>query len=476
MTTAAPTNPVASPLRPEVVQVSADLLARNNKPGPRYTSYPTAPEFNEAFAEPQYREHLARADEQHDQPLSLYVHLPFCESMCTYCGCHVIISRNHDKFSLYLDHVEKELELTAAALPRRRTVAQLHYGGGTPTSLNEAQLERLWGMLTKHFTLAPGAEVALEVDPCVTTEGQMRLLRRLGFNRVSMGVQDFTPEVQQAVNRIQPYDLTKRLYDLCRELGFGSINLDLIYGLPYQTPDNFQETLDKVIGLRPDRVAVFNFAHVPWIRPHQRRIDEATLPVTTQRFEIFARTLRSFAAAGYAQIGMDHFALPDDELAIAQRSRTLHRNFMGYITRPAPDMIGFGVSSIGDVAGAYAQNVKWLPEYYQAIEAGRLPVQRGFVLSQDDHVRRWVIHQLMCNFSLDIAETERRWGLEFGKYFADEQAALAEHEAAGFVTREAGRIEVTPVGRIFIRNVCMSFDTYLRRTRQGDKPLFSRTV
>jgi len=462
--------------RPEVVAVSAELLARYNKPGPRYTSYPTAPEFGEGFAEPQYREHLARADAEPQNPLSLYVHIPFCESMCTYCGCHVIISRNKDRFSIYLDHVEREVEMTAQALPHRRSVAQLHWGGGTPTSLSEPQIERLWGILTRHFTIAPGAEVALEVDPCVTTDGQVTLLRQLGFNRVSMGVQDFTPAVQQAVNRIQSYEVTRKLYDRCRELGFGSINIDLIYGLPHQTPDNFQNTLAQVIGMRPDRVAVFNFAHVPWLRPHQRKIDETALPRTTDRFEIFARTMRSFADAGYAQIGMDHFALPDDELAVAQRNRALHRNFMGYITRPAPDQIGFGVSAIGDVAGAYAQNVKWLPEYYQAVEGGHLPVQRGFVLSDDDKLRRHVINSLMCNFSLSIPETAARFSVDFGTYFAEEQAPLAELATAGFVTLSADRIDVTPVGRIFIRNVCMTFDKYLRRPRKDDRPIFSRTV
>ena len=470
----------AAPLRPEVPDVSAEMLAKNNKPGPRYTSYPTAPEFSESFGEAQYREHLARADERSWEPLSLYVHIPFCESMCTYCGCHVIIARNKDKFSIYLDHVEREIELTAAALPRRRSVAQLHWGGGTPTSLSEPQIVRLFEIITRHFTLAPGAEVALEVDPCVTTDGQVTLLRSLGFNRVSMGVQDFTHEVQVAVNRIQSFELTKKLYDRCRELGFGSINLDLIYGLPHQTPDNFQHTLDQVIGLRPDRVAVFNFAHVPWMKPHQRKIDEAHLPSTMMRFEIFARTLRSFAEAGYAQIGMDHFALPDDELAVAQRAHQLHRNFMGYITRPAPDQIGLGVSAIGDVAGAYAQNVKWLNEYYQAVEAGRLPVQRGFVLSPDDQLRRYVIHQIMCNFVLDVKEVERRFAIDFRDYFAEEQRPLAEHTAAGFVKYDGGggggRIEVTPVGRIFVRNVAMTFDKYLRRPKKDDRPLFSRTV
>jgi oxygen-independent coproporphyrinogen-3 oxidase len=460
----------------EAPTVSAELLAKYNRPGPRYTSYPTAPEFSEAFGERDYREHLARADERADEPLSLYFHIPFCESMCTYCGCHVIISKNRDKFSIYLDHVERELALATEVLARRRSVAQLHFGGGTPTSLSEEQLTRLWGMIGERFQIAPGAEVALEVDPCVTTDAQVTLLRRLGFNRVSMGVQDFTHEVQVAVNRIQSFELTKALYDRCRELGFGSINLDLIYGLPHQTPDNFQRTLDQVISLRPDRVAVFNFAHVPWMKPHQRKIDEAWLPTTAMRYEIFARTMKSFLGAGYQQIGMDHFALPDDELAVAQRARRLHRNFMGYITRPAPDQVGFGVSAIGDVAGAYAQNVKWLNEYYQTVEGGRLPVQRGFVLSADDHLRRHVIMQLMCNFSLDVAGTAERFGIDFRSYFAEEKKPLEELAAAGFIVDGGDRIEVTPVGRVFIRNVCMTFDKYLRRPRKDERPLFSRTV
>ena len=353
---------------------------------------------------------------------------------------------------------------------------KLHLGGGTPTSLDEAQLPRLWDMLMRRFTMVAGAEVALEVDPRVTTEGQLRLLRRLGFNRLSMGVQDFTPEVQAAVNRIQPYDLTARLFELGRELGFSSINIDLIYGLPNSKAETFQETLDLVIGMRPDRVAVFNYAHVPWLRPHQRKIDERALPMATDRLELFSRALASFGEAGYAQIGMDHFALPDDELAVALRERRLHRNFMGYITRPAPDQIGLGISAIGDVSGAYAQNVKWLPEYYAATESGRLPVHRGFVLSDEDQLRRSVINQLMCNFTLDKREVERRFGVEFRRFFAEESAPLAEHAAAGFLVETADRVEITPLGRIFIRNVCMSFDKYLRRPRTDDKPIFSRTV
>lgn len=460
----------------EMPRVTVELLQKYNRPGPRYTSYPTAPEFSERFGEADYRERLALADARPDQPLSVYVHLPFCESMCTFCGCHVIISRNKDKFERYIDYLEREVALIAEALPRRRGVAQLHWGGGTPTSLDERQLERVFTILTRVFRIEPGAEVALEVDPCVTTDGQLALLRRLGFNRVSMGVQDFTPEVQQAVNRVQPFELTRRLVEQSRALGFGSLNLDLMYGLPHQQPDTFQRTLDQVVSLRPERIAVFNYAHVPWMRPHQRKIDELALPIVGARFELYSRAMRTFGEAGYVQIGMDHFALPDDELARAQREQRLHRNFMGYITMPAPDQLGLGVSAIGDVAGAYAQNVKWLPEYYAALDEGRLPVQRGFVLSDDDLLRRFVIHRLMCNFVLDLGEVERRFGVVFRDYFAAELSALAQHVEAGFVVDRGERIEVTPLGCVFIRNVCMSFDRYLRPQNAGDRPIYSRTV
>jgi oxygen-independent coproporphyrinogen-3 oxidase len=454
-----------------------ELLKQYDRPGPRYTSYPTAVEFTSSFGGPDYRARLAEAATHVDAPLSLYVHLPFCEHRCTYCGCAVVITQKREVAARYLDYLERELAMLAAALGERRRVVQLHWGGGTPTYLSLEQIERLDCTIRGHFELDPDAERAIEIDPRVTSREQLALLRRLAFNRLSMGVQDFTPGVQAAINRHQSEALTGELYSCAREQGFASINFDLIYGLPRQTLRTFQQTLWSVADLRPDRIAVYSYAHVPWLRPHQKRIDASELPDRDLKFELFGAAIETFLAAGYEQIGMDHFALPGDELALAARARRLHRNFMGYTTLPAPDMVGAGTSAISDVRGAFAQNEKKLSTYYAAIDAGRFPIERGYVLSRDDEVRRDVIAQLMCNFHVSRARMRDNFRIDIDDYFEAELDDLRRPGgpvAHGFVTIDATGLTVTGTGQLFVRNLCMAFDRYL--PSHAGRPVFSRTI
>jgi oxygen-independent coproporphyrinogen-3 oxidase len=467
---------MSSSSRPAGPPLSVDLLGRYDRPGPRYTSYPTAVEFHEGFDAAAYAAHLARASHDVHLPLSLYVHLPFCEERCTFCGCTVVITRKREIAARYLDYLRRELALVARSLGGRRRIVQYHWGGGTPTYLSVDQMQTLHAAVADHFEILPDAEVAIEVDPRVTSVEQLETLRRMGFNRLSMGVQDFTPEVQAAVNRIQPEDVTRRLFDEARRLGFESINIDLIYGLPLQTPASFGRAVDAVVAMRPDRAAVYSYAHVPWIRPHQRRIPPDTLPSGPGKLELFFEAMDRFLAAGYLQIGMDHFAHADDEIARAAVAGTLHRNFMGYTTRPAPDLVGVGLSAIGDAGGAFAQNVKKLSTYYAALDEGRFATERGYALDDDDRIRRHVIAELMCNFRIDRRGVEDRFGVPFGAYFAREEAVLAgEMSADGLVEVGSDRITVTPLGRLLVRNVAMVFDRHLRQRTTG-QPVFSRTV
>lgn len=444
------------------------LVARYDVPGPRYTSYPTAPEWTDRFGSDEYEARLRMAGGvEPTVPLSLYVHLPFCRELCTYCGCNVVVSKNQQRADGYLDHVAMELALAAERLGPRRSVSQIHWGGGTPTFLSEAQLERLWKEITRHFTPLPEAEIAIEIDPAVTTEGQLALLRRLGFNRLSMGVQDLDPRVQQAVNRIQTREETERMLSTARSLGFGGVNFDLIYGLPHQTPDSWQRTLEQIIEMRPDRAAVYSFAYVPQVRTNQRKLPADAIPRGQVKLELLRRTQSTFAAAGYRQIGMDHYALPGDELSIAQQERRLGRNFQGYTVTKATDCVAFGATGISELQGAFAQNVRPLPRYYSAVESGRFATERGMVLSDDDLRRKQVITQLMCNFWVDLGE-------DGATYFARELEQLRPHERDGLVRIDGTQVEVTPLGRTFVRNVAMQFDAYL--ARQPQKRTFSRTV
>lgn len=456
--------------------VTAERLATFDRPGPRYTSYPTAVEFHEGFTPQRYVEKLVEAARRPAEPLSLYVHLPFCAERCSFCGCNVIITRKRGVASTYLDHLAREIDLVAGHLGDRNRVVQVHWGGGTPTYLDVDDMDRLWRVLSEHFQIAPDAEIAIEVDPRVTTAAHVDAMRRLGFNRVSMGVQDFDPRVQSAINRFQTLEQTRDLHERLRAAGMASINFDFVYGLPHQTRASFRRTIERAIELRPDRVAVYSYAFVPWIKAHQNRILPEDLPPHEVKLELFGIAFDLFIAAGYVQIGMDHFALPSDALARAARGRTLHRNFMGYTTHPAQDSIGFGVSAIGDLGGAFAQNTKKLTRYQAALEAHGPPIERGFERSRDDVIRGDVIQNLMCNFHLDVRALERRHGIDFETYFAEALGTLDAGPCAhGFVRRDANAIEVTDDGRLFVRNVCMAFDAYLAR-HAGEQKRFSSTV
>ncbi len=458
---------------------TAQLLAKYDRPGPRYTSYPTAVEFTDAFGEADYRERLAAADRLGDEPLSLYVHLPFCRERCLYCGCTSIATSRRDVAERYLEHLLLEIDLLAGALPHRRRLSQLHWGGGTPTYYAPPELERLFAALARHFTFTPDAEISVEIDPRTTTHEHVAALGRLGYNRLSLGVQDFTPEVQETVHRVQSPELTQALMDDARATGFRSINIDLIFGLPRQTLAGFRRTLAQVIALRPERVAVYSFAYLPRLKGHQRRLPAETLPGPALKLELIGAAIDAFTGAGYRQLGMDHFAVPEDELARAVDNRRLSRNFMGYTVQSARDTVGVGISAIGDVQGAYAQNGKQLPEYFAAVTAGRFPIERGRRLDADDLLRRHVITEIMCNFHLDVRDVERRFGIVFRDYFARELTRLTGPEspaAHGLVTVTEEALDVTPRGRLFVRNVCMVFDRYLEAMQKSDKTAFSRTV
>ena len=455
----------------------ASLLRQYDKPGPRYTSYPTAVEFNPSFDEPAYRERLQAASQQAGEPLSLYVHLPFCEERCSYCGCAMIATRNREVARKYLPYLEREMALLSSALGGRRRVTQLHWGGGTPTYYTSEELRWLRGAVDHHFDVDPAAECAIEVDPRVTTGEQLATLRELGFNRLSMGVQDLEAEVQAAIGRHQSENQTRGAYDFARALGFTSVNVDLVYGLPRQGLASFTRTVETIVAMRPERIAVYSYAHVPWMRPHQKKILQSELPTPALKLELIGAATETFLRAGYVAIGMDHFALPDDALAVATRERRLHRNFMGYTTQRASDVIGIGMSAIGDVCGAFAQNVKKLPAYYKALDEGHFPIERGYALSADDLVRRTIITELMCNFHVAFTAIRERHGLDFVSYFAPELDALSAPGglvADGLLEVGADSLTVTPLGRLFVRTICMEFDTYLA-AHQG-RSVFSRTV
>ncbi len=455
------------PPRHEVPTPPEALLSRYNVSGPRYTSYPTAPAWRKDFGPEHLLARLEQAGaRERTEPLSLYVHLPFCRSLCWYCGCNVVVSKDRCAADRYIDHLELELDLVAERLGARRTLSQIHWGGGTPTFLNETQLERLWRAITRRFRIARDAEVAIEVHPAVTTAGQLTLLRSLGFNRVSMGLQDFDARVQQATNRLQSPEETRALLEHARLLGFQGVNFDLIYGLPHQDPEGWARTLETVLSMRPDRLAVYSFAFMPEVLKHQRRMPAAAIPDGRTKLELFRAAYAAFVSAGYQPIGMDHFAVPDDELSRAQAERRLGRNFQGYTVQAASDVVAIGSTGISDVGGAYAQNVRALPRYYERVSQGRLATERGLALTADDQRRRAVITRLMCNFWVDL-------GPDAASDFAPELERLRAFEDDGLVKRTGTQLELTPLGRLFVRNVAMVFDTYLAG---AERPRFSRTV
>lgn len=446
------------------------LIQKYNYSGPRYTSYPTALEFAESYGEPQFLEAVARYPER---PLSLYVHIPFCHKLCYFCGCNKIVTRQQHKADQYLDALEQEI-IHRAPLFAGRQVSQLHWGGGTPTYLNKAQISRLMQILRSQFNFNADAEISIEVDPREIELDVLDHLRHEGFNRLSMGVQDFNKEVQRLVNREQDEEFIFALIKRARDIGFTSTNIDLIYGLPKQTPESFAFTLKRVAELSPDRLSVFNYAHLPTLFAAQRKIKDVDLPTAQQKLDILQATISSLIDSGYQFIGMDHFARPDDELAVAQREGVLHRNFQGYTTQGDTDLLGFGVSAISMIGDSYAQNQKELKRYYQQVDETGNALWRGIALTRDDCIRRDVIKALICNFRLDYAAVERAWGVDFQDYFAEDLKLLAPLAKDGLVDVDEKGIQVTPKGRLLIRNICMCFDAYLRQKARMQQ--FSRVI
>lgn len=467
----------AGTVRVMTIPVSPELLRRYDVPGPRYTSYPTADRFVEAFTAQDYTQALSARREGPAAlalPLSLYVHIPFCESLCYYCACNKIITKQHNRAEQYLRYLSREMELHTAIIGAGQVVTQLHLGGGSPTFLTDNELRELMAMLRRSFTIAPGAECSIEVDPRTVTGERLQVLADLGFNRLSFGVQDFDPEVQKAVHRVQPASQVFELVEQARAIGFDSINADLIYGLPRQTPESFARTLKQMCELRPDRIALYGYAHLPERFKPQRRIMQAELPGAGGKISMLSQALQSFDDAGYVYVGMDHFALPNDALAIAKRQGRLHRNFQGYSTQPDCDLIGLGVSAIGRIGATYSQNAKTMEEYCDHLDQGRLPVARGLALTRDDLARRAVIMALMCQGQVVFESIELAWLLDFKTYFAAELEHLHELEEQGMVTVDDTGIQVTAQGWFFVRAVAMLFDRYLQADR--NRARFSRII
>ena len=458
--------------------VDRDLCRRFDVSGPRYTSYPTADRFQSNPGHQLLVDALQQRPAS-DQPLSLYVHLPFCSTVCYYCGCNKVITKDHNKSSRYLDYLEREIDMQLASLSGSKSVAQLHWGGGTPTFLSDDEMRRLMTMLRSRFEFLPDGEYSIEIDPRSVDPRRAHLLAELGFNRMSLGIQDFDPQVQQAVNRRQSFEQTRDVLLAARDAGFKSVSVDLIYGLPRQTLEGFKATLDKAISLLPDRIALYSYAHLPQIFMPQRRIQEAELPKAEEKLSLMAMAIETLVNAGYVFIGMDHFARPDDELALAQQAGKLHRNFQGYSTHAELDLLAFGVSAIAKVGSVYAQNAKTLDDYYADLDAGHLPVRRGYRMNDDDALRRAVIQELMCHFKLDFAEVEQAWSIDFRSYFADALEQLAPLAEAGLLTLAAQRITVEPKGRLLVRIIAMAFDHYLQQDRLNaavGRPRYSRVI
>jgi len=450
------------------------LLEKYSKPGPRYTSYPTAPYFHTGFSEADWIEEI-RHSQDPARGLSLYAHIPFCDTLCYYCGCNMVATGDYSKASHYLGFLEQEMDRVAALTDPRRQVKQLHWGGGTPTYLKPEDIRRLMDMMRGRFSIAPDAEMGCEADPRELTREHLVALRESGFNRLSLGVQDLDERVQKAVNRVQPEQLIHTVYGWARELGFSSINLDLIVGLPHQTLESFARTLDKVVPWAPDRFAIFAYAHVPWMKKHQKLISESDLPSFATRLDLQQLIHERLGAAGYRNIGMDHYARPEDEIIKAQESKTLWRNFQGYTTHKDCDIYAFGASSISQTPNCYMQNEKNLKKYQEMIGKGGLAVERGLKLTRDDQIRRDAITRIMCDLELDKPAFAAAWNIDFDAYFADALADLPPLAGDGLVSLESSRIVVTELGRLFLRNIAMCFDGYLKQASQ-EQPRYSRTA
>jgi oxygen-independent coproporphyrinogen-3 oxidase len=458
---------------PAAAEFDLELVRKYNVPGPRYTSYPTAPQFTETTPTGALVEAIGRDNQDAGRPLSLYFHLPFCETLCWFCGCTTVITLKRDAAADYVDYLGRELTLMQRLLNADRRVAQMHFGGGTPTFLPPAVIRRLGDAIHSRFKFGNASENSVEVDPRRITRDHVRAFRELGCNRASLGVQDTNPEVQLAVHRLQPMDVTRQAFDWMRDEGYHSISVDLIFGLPRQTADSFARTIDDVLTLRPDRLAVFSYAHVPWIKPSQRIFEkQANLPSTEEKLKMLSIAVGKLTAAGMVYIGMDHFARADDELAVAQREGTLQRNFQGYSTHAGASIYGFGMSSISQTGDSYRQNLKELPDYYAALDANRLPFERGLILSEEDRIRRQVIMRIMCDRRIDYADLSRRLGVDFAAKFAHEIASLADLEADGLLRRTPEGFVVTGVGALLIRIIAMRFDAYLEKGPRR----FSKTV
>jgi oxygen-independent coproporphyrinogen-3 oxidase len=455
----------------------AELIRRYDKAGPRYTSYPTAVQFQTAFGEASYRAWAQRTNEQAvRRPLSLYFHLPFCDTVCYYCACNKVVTKDRSRSGPYIERLCREIALQGALFHAGRTVDQLHWGGGTPTFVSHDEMCALMGATRQHFSLREddGGEYSIEVDPREVRQDTLALLRDLGFNRVSLGVQDFDPQVQRAVNRLQPERQTLEVIQEVRRLGYRSVNVDLIYGLPFQSVASFERTLDKMVAADPDRLSVFNYAHLPEMFKPQRRISATDLPSPAEKLAILSTTIERLTDAGYVYIGMDHFAKPGDELAVAQREGKLHRNFQGYSTHADCDLVAMGITAIAKVGDTYSQNVKDLQGYYERLDLGQLPILRGLELDADDRLRRHVITQLICHFRLAIKSVERTYDIVFRDYFAEELKDLAGLQEDGLLVVGTDDISVLPAGKLLIRNVCMVFDRYLREQTVASR--FSRVI
>ncbi len=458
-----------------MLHINIDLIKKYDKPGPRYTSYPTAPHFNESFTHQNYLDEIIKTNQGQSLPdLSLYFHLPFCDTLCYFCGCNMIVTRNRGRIKRYIDDLKSEIDLITDHISHDRKTTQLHWGGGTPTHLNPDEITDLSSYIQDRFDFSAHVEAGCEIDPRGLTKEHLSALRNGGFNRISMGVQDFNEKVQQTVNRIQSEALTRRVVDWVRELGFNSINLDLMYGLPFQSAKTFEETVDTIIDLDPDRIALFNFAYVPWMKKHQKVIRPEDLPAPEEKLNIFKMSTQKLTQAGYVFIGMDHFAKPDDELTLALKEKKLYRNFQGYSTHAGADLYAMGITSISQFGRIYAQNIKKETPYHAALDKKILPTAKGYYLNEDDVLRRHVIMKLMCDFELDFASVEDEFNIDFETYFSWGLNNLKEMMADNLISIENKTLKITQMGRLLIRNIAMNFDGYIER--KEDHARYSRTV
>jgi oxygen-independent coproporphyrinogen-3 oxidase len=456
-------------------EIDLKKFKKYDKPGPRYTSYPTAPQFNEGFTNEDYVDEIIKTNYGESLPdLSLYSHLPYCDTLCFFCGCNMLITRNRERIQEYIKYVQKEIDLLRTYLLPDRKVAQHHWGGGTPTHLNPDEINLLASYISNSFEFNEDSENSCEIDPRELTKAHLEALRNNGFNRISMGVQDFNEKVQKAVNRIQPEDITRQAVGWIKELGYQSINLDLIYGLPFQTAKSFADTVDKIIDISPDRIALFNYAHVPWMKKHMALIHEEDLPTPEVKLEILKSSIEQLTDAGYIFIGMDHFAKPDDELSLALKEKNLYRNFQGYSTNAGTDLYAIGITSISQLKNIYAQNYKTEKEYYKSLDDGIIPTAKGYRLTEDDHIRHDVIMRLMCNFELDFKSVEDAFNIKFKEYFKWGLTNLREMEEDELIIMNSDGIIVKDMGRLLIRNIAINFDGYIER--KEDKAKYSRTL